>query len=97
MKSLFDSGRLAVQLNVGPLVQPTTVAQYKARSVRLPAKLFSHNDQQSTWQSDQPEGARNGWGGRMGDLMLSGNGGSVFSCISVTGNAVFLSGEQAVQ
>ena len=97
LKTLFDSGRLAVQLNVGPLVQPTTVAQYQAKSVRLPAKLFSHNDQQSTWQSDQPEGARNGWGGRMGDLMLSGNGGSVFSCISVTGNAVFLSGQQAVQ
>jgi uncharacterized protein (DUF1501 family) len=97
LKSLFDSGHLAVQLNVGPLVQPTTVAQYKAKSVKLPAKLFSHNDQQSTWQSDQPEGARNGWGGRMGDLMLGGNGGSVFTCISVTGNAVFVSGNQAVQ
>ena len=97
LKGLFDSGKLAVQLNVGPLMQPTTVAQYKAKSVRLPAKLFSHNDQQSTWQSDLPEGAASGWGGRMGDLMLSGNGGSVFSCISVTGNAVFLSGQQAVQ
>ena len=63
----------------------------------LPSKLFSHNDQQSVWQSDLPEGATSGWGGRIGDLMLAGNGGSVFSCISVTGNAVFLSGQQAVQ
>lgn len=94
---LFASRQLAVQLNVGPLVQPTTLAQYNARSVPLPPKLFSHNDQQSTWQSDMPEGALTGWGGRLGDLMLSGNGGSVFSCISVTGNAVFLSGQQAIQ
>lgn len=96
-KPLWDAGRLAVQLNVGPLIQPTTLAQYQARSVPLPAKLFSHNDQQSTWQSDLPEGAPTGWGGRIGDLMLAGNGGSVFSCISVTGNAVFLSGQSAVQ
>jgi uncharacterized protein (DUF1501 family) len=97
LKTLFDAGRLAVQLNVGPLVQPTTLAQYNARSVPLPPKLFSHNDQQSIWQSDLPEGASSGWGGRVGDLVLSGNGGSVFTCISVTGNAVFLSGQQAVQ
>ncbi len=97
LKTLWDAGKVAVQLNVGPLIQPTTLAQYQAKSVPLPPKLFSHNDQQSTWQSDLPEGATSGWGGRMGDLMLSGNGGSVFSCISVTGNAVFLSGQQAVQ
>ncbi|MBH9576816.1 DUF1501 domain-containing protein [Inhella proteolytica] len=97
LKTLWDQGRLAAQLNVGPLLQPTTLAQYNARSVPLPPKLFSHNDQQSIWQSDLPEGALSGWGGRIGDLMLSGNGGSVFSCISVTGNSVFLSGQQAVQ
>jgi uncharacterized protein (DUF1501 family) len=96
-KPLWDAGRLAIQLNVGTLVQPTTLAQYNARSVPLPPKLFSHNDQQSNWQSDLPEGASTGWGGRIGDLMLSGNGGSVFSCISITGNAVFLSGQSAVQ
>jgi uncharacterized protein (DUF1501 family) len=98
LKTLFDAGRMAVQLNVGPLIQPTTLAQYNARSVPLPPKLFSHNDQQSMWQSDLPEGGTSGWGGRMGDLMLSGNGsGSTFTCISVTGNAVFLSGTSAMQ
>jgi uncharacterized protein (DUF1501 family) len=97
LKSLWDADRLAVQLNVGPLVQPTSLAQYQARSVPLPPKLFSHNDQQSIWQSDLPEGASSGWGGRIGDLVLSGNGGSVFTAISVTGNAVFLTGESAMQ
>jgi len=97
LKSLWDGGKLAVQLNIGPLIVPTTVAQYKAKSVPLPPKLLSHNDQQSIWQSDLAEGATSGWGGRIGDLMLSGNGGSLFTCTSVTGNAVFLAGHQAVQ
>jgi len=96
LKALFDSGQLAVQLNVGPLIQPTTLAQYNAKSVPLPPKLFSHNDQQSVWQSSSPEGSTLGWGGKMGDLALSSNGNAVFSCISVTGNAVYLAGQTAV-
>ena len=97
LKPLWDSGQLAVQLNVGPLLQPTTLAQYNARSVPLPPKLFSHNDQVSIWQSDRPEGAKTGWGGRMGDMLLAANGQSVFTCTSVTGNAVYLTGDSAVQ
>jgi uncharacterized protein (DUF1501 family) len=95
LKSLFDAGKLAVQLNVGPLVQPTTLAQYSAKSVPLPAKLFSHNDQQSVWQSSQAEGSIQGWGGRLGDLGLANNGNATFTCISVTGNAVYLAGQTA--
>ena len=95
LKSIFDAGRMAVQLNVGPLVQPTTLAQYNAKSVPLPPKLFSHNDQQSVWQSSQPEGSVLGWGGRMGDLALSSNGKATFTCVSVTGNAVYLAGQSA--
>ena len=95
LKAIFDAGRMAVQLNVGPLIQPTTLAQYNAKSVPLPPKLFSHNDQQSVWQSSQPEGATQGWGGRMGDLALSSNGKATFTCVSVTGNAVYLAGQTA--
>ena len=94
---LFNSNRLAVMLNVGTLVQPTTKAQYTAKSVPLPPKLFSHNDQQSVWQSSAPEGASSGWGGRMGDLFQAGNGNATFTCVNVSGNAVFLSGHSAVQ
>ena len=96
LKPFFDGGQLAVQLNVGPLVQPTTLAQYKARSVPLPPKLFSHNDQQSVWQSAAAEGAVRGWGGAIGDLALASNGRSLFTCMSVTGNAVFLAGRDVV-
>ena len=97
LKTLFDAGKLALQLNVGPLIVPTTLAQYNARSVPLPPKLFSHNDQQSVWQSSSPEGAIKGWGGKLGDLALAGNANAVFTCISITGNAVYLAGDTAVQ
>ena len=94
---IFNAGKMGALLNIGPLIQPTTKAQYTAKSVRLPPKLFSHNDQQSVWQSSLPEGATSGWGGRMGDLFESGNGNATFTCVNVSGNAVFMSGKQAVQ
>ena len=94
---IFNAGHLGVMLNVGTLVQPTTKAQYTAKSVPLPPKLFSHNDQQSVWQSSSPEGATSGWGGRMGDVFESGNGNATFTCVNVSGNAVFMAGKTAVQ
>ena len=94
---IWNASRMSVMLNVGTLVQPTSKAQYTAKSVPLPPKLFSHNDQQSVWQSSSPEGATSGWGGRMGDLFEAGNGNATFTCVNVSGNAVYLSGHSAVQ
>lgn len=96
LSGLFNTGRAAVQLNVGPLVVPLTRTEYRNRSQPLPPKLFSHNDQQSIWQSSSAEGSTLGWGGQLGDLALSNNTNSLFTCISVAGNTVFLSGEQAL-
>jgi uncharacterized protein (DUF1501 family) len=98
LKTLFDAGRLGIVANVGTLIRPITKAQYQARSVAYPSNLFSHNDQQSTWQAGKTEGALVGWGGRYGDLLSSLNGSSaVFTAISTAGNAVFLSGQSVVQ
>ena len=101
LADLFNvDGKAAVQLNVGPLVVPLNRAQYNNSNKKLypqPPKLFSHNDQQSTWQSSSPEGSTVGWGGNLGDLALSQNTNSLFTCMSVAGNAVFLSGDQALQ
>ena len=97
LRSLYDQGKLAVLANVGPMVSPTTLAQYRAKSIELPPKLFSHNDQQSIWQASAPEGARYGWAGRMGDLLMSANSQPVFTSISVTGNTVLLAGRDVVQ
>jgi uncharacterized protein (DUF1501 family) len=99
LANLFNSGKAAVQLNVGPLVVPLTRAQYSGAdraNYPLPPKLFSHNDQQSIWQSSSPEGSTIGWGGNLGDLALSSNANSLFTCINVSGNAVFLSGDSAL-
>ena len=104
LAGLFNSGKAAVQLNVGPLVKPTTRAGYDSSNRTLnplPPQLFSHNDQQSIWQSSRPEGSKIGWGGNVGDLVVppntSLNSTSLFTGISVSGNAVFLSGDQALQ
>jgi uncharacterized protein (DUF1501 family) len=99
MANLFNTGKAAVQLNVGPLIVPLTRTQYNSSNRALypiPPKLFSHNDQQSVWQSSSPEGSTVGWGGNLGDLALSSNTNSLFTCISITGNAVFLSGDSAL-
>ena len=100
LATLFNSGRAAVLLNVGPLVQPTTRAHYFSADRRahpLPPKLYSHNDQSSIWQSSTPEGGTVGWGGRMGDLALAAQGSSLFTCITLAGNGLFLSGDAALQ
>jgi uncharacterized protein (DUF1501 family) len=101
LKSIWDAGRLAVQLNVGPLIQPTTLAQYQSTNRvanPLPPKLFSHNDQQSVWQTNGTEGSTVGWGGRLGDIAMSSNtNNSLLTCISASGNAVFVAGRDALQ
>jgi len=97
LAALYGSGRLGIVANVGPLIVPTTRAQYQNASVPLPPKLFSHNDQQSVWQSSGAEGAITGWGGRMADLMLSANATQTFTAVSVAGSAVYLSGNSTVQ
>jgi uncharacterized protein (DUF1501 family) len=99
LASVFNAGQAAAVLNVGPLIGPLTKAQYQSRNTALyPPKLFSHNDQQSIWQSSSPEGSTVGWGGNLGDLALqnNSNSNSLFTCISVSGNTVFLSGDTAL-
>jgi uncharacterized protein (DUF1501 family) len=97
---LWNAGKFAIQLNVGPLIVPLTLAQYESNDralYPLPPRLFSHNDQQSVWQSLGAEGSTVGWGGRLGDLALTSNGNSSLTCISAGGNAVFMSGNDVLQ
>ncbi len=61
LHTLFNSQDASIIANVGPLLAKTN-RQNMAR-VALPSRLFSHNDQQSTWQTLSTEGARFGWGG----------------------------------
>lgn len=91
--SMWDAGRLAVLANVGTLIAPITKAQFNSKSVPIPAALGSHNDQQSAWQSGAIDGAQTGWGGRLADILANQNGAqSIFTSVSASGNAVFVSG-----
>ena len=50
---LFEQGKLAVVANVGALTAPLTRADYLSGKPH-PRNLFSHSDQQSTWQGLVP-------------------------------------------
>lgn len=93
MHQLFEQGRAAIVGNVGPLTEPTNRASFNSNAGNLPSRLFSHNDQQSTWMSFAPEGSQLGWGGRFGDAAVQGNAEGIFSQISLAGNSVFLTGD----
>ena len=90
-QGLFNQGKAAVMASVGPLMAPTTRADFQARRVPVPVDLYSHSDQQAQWQSSISDGApRSGWGGRIGDLMKAANGtNSSSTLISVSGNNLF--------
>ncbi len=97
--ALFNAGKAAVVSNVGPLIQPTTKAQYLGESVALPPQLFSHSDQEVYWQSLSGALDQTGWGGRFADLMEAArtNGNSPLAiATTVSGDTPFLRGETAV-
>jgi uncharacterized protein (DUF1501 family) len=98
-RGLFDAGKLAIISNVGPITGPVDPSNYTTGVLPfLPPALYSHNDQTSVWQSQSPEGASSGWGGRMGDLLLSGNGANaVFTTIAADGGSTWLSGANVIQ
>lgn len=91
LKNLFDDGKLAIVPNVGPLMEPVTRQQVEDKTALLPPRLQSHNDQESIWQAFATEGARNGWGGTMLDMMAQS---SPYTAISVANQTVFLSGRE---
>jgi len=79
MRDLYNQGKLAVQFNVGPLLEPITRAAFRSGSGRAPANLFSHSDQVLIWQTslDGSVGG-SGWGGRVADRAAFLNGSAQF-------------------
>ncbi|AZZ98031.1 DUF1501 domain-containing protein [Pseudoalteromonas sp. R3] len=66
LQPYFEQQSLAFVGGVGTLITPTSLTQYKAKSVPLPQHLFSHNDQQATWMHGQEKQTLNtGWGARL--------------------------------
>ncbi|MEO1029288.1 MAG: DUF1501 domain-containing protein [Pseudomonadota bacterium] len=98
MKALFDQGQAAIVANVGPLIEPVTRQTFESGAARLPPRLFSHNDQQATWQASAPEGAQFGWGGLFADAILNSGANlsaPAFTTIASTEVGPFLTGRLA--
>ncbi|MBT0668294.1 DUF1501 domain-containing protein [Novosphingobium profundi] len=89
----FAAGKMAVLLNVGTLIEPTTRTQYFNQTVQLPPKLFSHNSQQAYVATSNSDAGASGWGGRIGDFVQAYNSNPQLTCISAGQQSVFLSGD----
>jgi uncharacterized protein (DUF1501 family) len=97
LTTLFNQGKVALVGNVGPLVKPMKASVYTPGATDVPPKLFSHNDQQSVWQSGKAEGATSGWGGELVRRLAAANkvngaASNLFSSIAVEANTVFSAG-----
>lgn len=91
IQRLYQQNAVALTLNVGTLVQPTTKATLS--SVELPRSLQSHLDQIRQWQTSDPTGGETGWGGRINDVMSASNPGTLAPGVAVSsGSSLFLSG-----
>jgi uncharacterized protein (DUF1501 family) len=92
----------AIVANVGPLIEPTTKAQYQSRSVHLPPQLFSHNDQQDQWHALKGEATlKSGWGGRIADALTAPGAATPLSQplavnLSLSGQTLFQAGVASV-
>jgi uncharacterized protein (DUF1501 family) len=88
MNPLYNSGRLAIVLNVGLLNRPLTRAEYLA-GLSAPSNLFSHSDQTTQAQTGTslPDGS--GWGGRLLDRFGITD---TLAAVSVSSPALFLQG-----
>ena len=75
---LWAQGRLAAVATVGPLIRPTTRAQYLAGTVNVPSNLFSHSDQIQQAQAGNGSGGGTGCAGRTADEVQPLNGSSRF-------------------
>lgn len=97
LATLYTQGRLAFLPNVGPLVEPTTVAAFNNR--RRPPQLYSHNDQTNLWHIGSASSTQitDGWGGRVaGQVALPAAATNRLPpTITLAGQTRFLSGVEA--
>jgi uncharacterized protein (DUF1501 family) len=70
VKTLYESGNLAILANVGTLLSgPLTRKAFEAQTeAQRPPKLRSHNDQRAEWFSGRSNVELAGWGGRFAEV-----------------------------
>jgi uncharacterized protein (DUF1501 family) len=95
---IWNAQKLAIQFNMGNLLQPLTKAQYQA-NIGHPYQLFSHSDQQTQQQTVVSNAVgQTGWGGRTADLTGALNGTVPLPMgVSVAGTSLFATGQATRQ
>jgi uncharacterized protein (DUF1501 family) len=88
MNPLYNSGRLAIVLNVGLLTRPLTREQY-LQGAGAPSNLFSHSDQTTQAQTGHATPNGSGWGGRLLDRFGATD---TLAAVSLSSPALFLQG-----
>jgi uncharacterized protein (DUF1501 family) len=80
MQQLFNSNKLAVIANVGPLVEPIPADQISSAetfsdlTAPIPNQLFSHNSQRDLWMQVNARTAESkGWAAKTADILALGN------------------------
>ena len=98
LKAIYDTGKLAVIANVGPLIASMTRAQWYGPSASRPPRplnLYSHDDQQKSWMSGTANAANPtvGIGGRIANnpaIVALNAGAQVATQISIDGSNTFM-------
>lgn len=101
LAALFNSGKLAVVSNVGPLISPINRGQWYTNTTGpRPLNLYSHDDQQKAWMSGTADKAapERGIGGRIAahPYVANLNSGALVSTqISLDGSNTFMLSDPA--
>ena len=94
VRTLYNQTDLAFVANIGTLVRPTSLNDFN-NDLHLPRALFSHAEQQQSWQTSVPDQVKQrGWIGRMAELIneSGANTGDVRMNISTAGNNLLQTG-----
>jgi uncharacterized protein (DUF1501 family) len=96
LRDLFNNGEAALLASVGTLLEPMNIQKLSAETLAAPLGLFSHSDQIQQWQTAVSDARiAQGWGGRIADIIESGNPANGISMnVSLAGNNIFQSGER---
>ncbi len=101
LATLYNSGKLAVISNVGPLIAPISRQEwYQGTGVPRPLNLYSHDDQQKAWMSGTADKAapERGIGGRIAahsSIATLNSGAQVSTQISLDGSNTFMLADPA--
>ncbi|MEM6681081.1 MAG: DUF1501 domain-containing protein [Pseudomonadota bacterium] len=95
LHGLFEGGELAILPAVGPLIEPANRAAIDNKTVDLPKRLRSHNDQQLTWKTFNVEGATSGWAGKFFDALIERGASDTpdFLGMRLSANSAFVTGQ----